>query len=154
MATLETTRQERTTPTALKRSGYVIAIVINLIMMFVANNILSWGWFPFLTDDFTSLLPLINISLAATILANVCYLAFDPAWFKSLTQIGLNLISLIVSIRFYQVFPFDFSTSQFNWETVTRVVIILAIVGTGIAIVVESVKLIRSVVGGPTTESR
>jgi hypothetical protein len=41
----------------------------------------------------------------------------------------------------FQVFPFDFSGYQFDWEIVTRVVLILAIIGTAIAVVVETVKL-------------
>jgi hypothetical protein len=68
-------------------------------------------------------------------------MSFDPPWFKSLTRIGLNLISLIVTIRMLQVFPFDFSGYRFDWEIVTRVVLILAIIGTAIAVVVETVKL-------------
>jgi len=43
----------------------------------------------------------------------------------------------------YQVFPFDFSAYEFNWEMLTRVVMVIGIVGTGIAIVVEFLKLAR-----------
>ena len=32
-----------------KRFGYVVAIGVNLVMLFVVQNILEWGWLPFLT---------------------------------------------------------------------------------------------------------
>ncbi len=151
----ETAQLEKPRPTAgARRFGYMVAIVINVIMLVVVNNILEWGWFSFLTEDFESMIPLINISLVATILANGVYLAYDPAWFKSSSQMVLNLISLIVTIRMYQVFPFDFSASQFDWEPIVRVVIILGIVGTGLAVVVELVKATRALVQNRTPETR
>jgi hypothetical protein len=141
MSTTQTLTTKPTLSPGTKRFGYLVAVAVNIVMIVVANNILEWGWLPFLTEDFASLLWLINISLGATILANIVYMSFDPPWFKSLTRIGLNLISLIVTIRMLQVFPFDFSGYQFDWEIVTRVVLILAIIGTAIAVVVETVKL-------------
>lgn len=128
---------------AATRFGYMVAIIVNAAMLVVANNILDWGWLPFLTDDFGRLLWIIDFSLLASIVVNAIYLGYDPAWFKSACQIGLGGISLAVAIRMFQVFPFDFSGYQFNWEPLTRFVIFLAIVGTGIAIVSEVAKLAR-----------
>lgn len=122
--------------------GYLVAIAINLILLYVANNLLDWGLVPFLTEEFGQVLWLINISLLATILVNLVYLVYDPAWFKSVCQIGLGVISLAVSIGMYRVFPFDFSAYQFNWTTTARIVMIAAIVGVVLSIVVEVVKLV------------
>jgi hypothetical protein len=126
-----------------RRVGYVVAIAVNLVLIFVVNNLLDWGWPSFLTDDFEQLLPLINLSLMASIVANLIYLWFDPAWFKSMTQIVLGMISLVVTVRTLQVFPFDFSGYDVNWEAVTRVVLVFLIVVIGIAVLVEIGKLIR-----------
>lgn len=122
--------------------GYLVAIAVNLILLYVANNLLDWGLAPFLTDEFGQVLWLINISLLATILVNLVYLVYDPAWFKSVCQIGLGAISLAVSITMYRVFPFDFSAYQFNWTMTARIVMIAAIVGVALGIVVEIVKLV------------
>ncbi len=123
--------------------GYVVAIVVNIAMLVIANNILEWGWLPFLTTDFAQVLPLIDLSLLATIAVNATYLIHDPPWFKSVCQIGLGGITLAVAVRMYQVFPFDFSSSQFNWEPLARFVIALTFIATLIAIVTEMVKLAR-----------
>jgi hypothetical protein len=83
---------------------------------------------------------------------------FDPTWFKSLTQIGLSVISLMVTVRLFRVFPFDFSPYEFGWETITRVVLILVMIGITIGIITESVKFVNGVVrgagAGPTVGSR
>jgi hypothetical protein len=130
------------TETPGRGAGYLVAIVVNLILLYVANNLLEWSLVPFLTDEFGQVLWFINVSLLATILVNFVYLVYDPAWFKSLCQIGLGAISLVVSIRMYQVFPFDFSAYQFNWTLTARIVMIAAIVGVALGIVVEIVKLV------------
>jgi hypothetical protein len=39
------------------------------------------------------------------------------------------------------VFPFDFSGSTFNWEVVFRILLVMAMVGAGLGVLVEAVKL-------------
>lgn len=141
------TRQTPMAPTTrdlARRSGYVVAIAVNVVMLYVVNNLLAWDILPFLTSDFGRVLWLIDISLLATIVVNFIYVAYDQSWFRSLTQVGLNLISLVVAVRMYQVFPFDFSGSSFDWTQIARVVIIFTILGTAVGAVVEAVKLVRA----------
>ena len=125
-----------------KRFGYVIAIGINLVMFFVVQNILEWGWLPFLTEEFAEVVPWISFSLIVSIAANLVYQVDDSPTVKSLGQIVVNLISIQVTFVMLTVFPFDFSASQFDWEPVTRLVLILAIVGAGVGAIVEGVKLL------------
>jgi len=47
------------------------------------------------------------------------------------------------------LFPFDFSGYQFNWEPLARFVIVLTMVAVGISIVVETAKLVRSATSHP-----
>jgi hypothetical protein len=144
MTVTSRTPMATTTGDLARRSGYVIAIAVNVVMLYVVNNLLAWNILPFLTDDFGRVLWLIDISLLATIMVNFIYLAYDRSWFRSLGQIGLNLISLVVAVRMYQVFPFDFSGSTFDWTQIARVVIIFTILGTTIGALVEAVKLARA----------
>jgi hypothetical protein len=132
-----------------RRAGYAIAVVVNLALLFVANNLLAWDVLPFLTGEFATVLWLIDISLLATVAVNLAHMWYDPAWFKSSCQIGLGSISMLVALRMFQVFPFDFSAYEFDWERVTRFVIVLSMIGIGIGIVVETVKLARSMLPSP-----
>ncbi|MGD2061376.1 MAG: hypothetical protein PVF87_10955 [Acidimicrobiia bacterium] len=124
-----------------RRLGYSIAIGINVVMLIIVQNILDWGWFSFLTDDFAKVVPWISFSLGASIVANLIYLFDDGRVVKSAGQIGINLISLVATYQVFTVFPFDFSTYGFNWGLVVRIVLILAMVGTGIGALVEVFKL-------------
>jgi hypothetical protein len=143
------TQHQRQTATVTARPvstrfGYVVAIVVNAVMLVIVNNILEWGWAPFLTDDFAQIVWLLGLSFLGAIVVNAIYLGYDPSWFKSASQIVLNFISMAVAIRTFQVFPFDFSGYQFNWEPLARFVIVLTMVAVGISIVVETAKLVRS----------
>lgn len=127
-----------------RRFGYLVAVVVNVVLMVVANNILDWGWVPFLTGDFGRLLWLIDASLAAAIVFNVLYMAYDPVWFRSATQVVSNLISIMVTVRMLQIFPFDFSAYEFDWEPLTRFALVVVVVGTVIAIIVDLTRLVRA----------
>ncbi len=129
-----------------RRIGYGVAIAVNAAMLVIVNNILDWGWFGWLTEDLNDVIPLINLSLAASIVANAAYIANDSPVFKGVLELVVNTISLIVTIRLLQVFPFDFSEYSSVWETATRSILIVAIVGISVALLVELVKLIQIVV--------
>lgn len=124
-----------------RRAGYSIAIGINVVMLFIVQNILEWGWLPFLTDEFAEVVPWISFSLGASIIANVVYLFNDDLVVKSTGQIALNLIAIVVTYQVFSVFPFDFSAYSFDWSLVTRVVLVLAMVGAAIGAVTEVRKL-------------
>ena len=130
----------------LKRAGrhlgYGIAVVINVVMLIVVQNILHWGWLPFLTDDFAEVVPWISLSLVASIVANLIYQFDDSGWVKATGQISTSLISIFVTYQLFRVFPFDFSGYDFNWGVVVRVALVLAIVGAGIGMLAEAYKLV------------
>jgi hypothetical protein len=126
-----------------RRNGYVVVAVIDSAMLWCAHHVLGWGWPPFLTPAFEDLLPLIDLSLGAAIALNVLWVGRDPAWFRHLGQVGLNVLSAAVSVRAWLLFPFDFSGYAFPWDTVARVTIVLSVVGLVLASVSEIVKLVQ-----------
>ena len=134
-----------------RRAGYLVAVAVNVVMLFIVNNLLAWGWFSWLTEDFELILPILNVSIVASIAANLIYLAYDADWFKTSMDTGLLVISLGVAIRTWQVFPFDFTGWDFDWSVVFRVVLALAIFGMGIALVVNAVRLLLMAIGASQT---
>lgn len=132
-------------PSGLKRTGarlgYAIAVVINLVMLVIVQYILEWGWLPFLTEEFAEVVPWISLSLVLTIVANLVYQFDDTRTVKSTGQILVNLVSIFVSYQLFTVFPFEFSGSGFDWALLTRILLILAMVGAGIGALTEAVKL-------------
>ena len=134
-----------------RRFGYGVAIAVNVALLVVVQYILEWGWLAFLTDEFADLVPWISFGLAATIVANVVYQLNDTAVVRSTGQILVNLISIFVTSRILAVFPFDFSLSIFDWEVIVRVLLVLAMVGAGIGVLTEGIRLAA---GEPRQERR
>lgn len=125
-----------------RRVDYVVAAAVNLGILWVAQHLLEWGWPAFLTDSFDELLPIVTLSLAASVVVNLLWAWRDPAWFRHVGQIGLNLIGLAVAVRTWQVYPFDFTDYAGVWEPFTKVLIVLSIVGMAVATAVELVRLV------------
>ncbi|HEY7564585.1 MAG TPA: hypothetical protein VIA81_06635 [Acidimicrobiia bacterium] len=129
---------------AALRTGYAFAVVINLAMLIIVQNILEWGWLPFLTEEFTSVVPWISLSLVVSIVANFVYQFNDTVVVKSTGQILVNLVSLFVTYQVFTVFPFDFSGSGFDWTLTARIVLILAMIGVAVGMLTEAIRLTQS----------
>lgn len=144
------TRTQRPAPST-RRIGYGVAVVVNVVMLFVVQNFLAWGWPAFLTADFDRVVGIISISLIASIIFNLAYLWYDPDWFRHAGQAVTGAVSLAVMVRIYQVFPFDFSRWAFDPTGAAKVALVAAMVGVGIAIAIEFVKMMKSGIEGPAS---
>lgn len=137
-----------------RRIGYAVALLVNVAILLIVLNILEWDVFPWLTDDFSQVVPWIGFSLAATITLYFVYLFEDTQPLKSAGQIVVNLISIVVISQIFRVFPFDFSRYSFNWEVVARLLLALAMVGAAIGVITETVKLASREVSRGNREER
>lgn len=133
---------------AVRRAGYLAAVVVNAVLLFVLNGQPGWQAVPFLTSATSQILGLVNLSLAAGLAVNLVYLAYDPPWVKSLGDLLTAAVVLAVAIRSWQVFPFAFNGSWAWCATAVRVLLIVGIAGCGVSIVVQAVSLGRSAVRG------
>jgi hypothetical protein len=124
---------------AASRAGYVAAIVANLVLLYVFNNLLNWG-VPFLTDSFAAVVVFFNWSFVATIVANAAFLFYDGRWFGHLARMAINVFGFVAVLALFTIFPFDFPVGA--WDIVGRIVLVLAMVGIAIGTIVELVKLI------------
>lgn len=88
-----------------KTSEFVVAIIANIIFLYIVNNLLSWN-LSFIAPSFQDVLWIFNISIAATIIGNILFLIYHPGWFRSIIQIILNILGFTVVYYLYTVFPF------------------------------------------------
>ena len=121
------------------KSGFIAAIVVNIVLLFVFNSLLNWG-VPFLTSDYSGVLWAINLSIGASIIANFLFLFYDAGWFRHLAQLVLNVIALFVVFLIYSIFPFTFSAEP--WAFWVKISLIIVMACIGIATIVELFKLI------------
>lgn len=120
----------------------MVAIIINGIMAFVANNLLAWDFPSFLTEDFERVLPAVNLSLAVTVAVNVLRIIYDARWFARVTEVVSLSFNIAATLRLLDVFPFEFDAGQDGWETMARLLLIFVVVGSVVAIVTQFGKLI------------
>ncbi|MFH0971851.1 MAG: hypothetical protein V1835_04770 [Candidatus Micrarchaeota archaeon] len=117
---------------------YVVAIIANLIMIHIANNLLSWD-VPYLTSSFIFVLWAFNLSFWAQIIANLFYFLYDAKWFRNIGKLITDLLGLIAVYVLYVIFPFDFGATGI--EGPMRLALFFAIVIIALAIVFRIFKL-------------
>ena len=61
-----------------KTSEFVFAIIANIILLYIVNSMLSWN-LSFISLSFQEVLWIFNISIAATIIANIIFLSNLPS---------------------------------------------------------------------------
>jgi len=129
---------------AVRKFGYLIAITLNAVFFYLINVEPGWQVLPFLTSETPRVLGLVNFSVIAAIVINTVYLLYDAPWCKALGDFLLAVISLAVLERIWRVFPFTFT----GWPVLLiRAVLVVAIVGTVVAMIVNIVSLVRHSAG-------
>lgn len=135
--TLAPTETRDRRPTAVRRVGYVVAAIVNGVLLWLVWQLLAWGWPAFLTEDFTQLRGVVTASLVAGIVTNVAFLFRDRGRFRGLADLVTNVLGLVVCLRTWTVFPFDFAGAATDWTWLVRTVLVLGIVGTSIGILIS-----------------
>lgn len=130
-----------------RRLGYAIALVINALLLYAVNVWPGWQVVPFLTDETRDVLDLVNLSLIVGMITNGVYVFVDGPVVRALGDLITLGIGLAVLLALWQVFPFDFDDSGFDWTLLVRIVLGVALFGTAIGIVVQVVVLVRSLLG-------
>jgi hypothetical protein len=123
--------------------GYLVAILVNLLIYGFINVWPGWESFSFVTNEATDVVPLINLSIAVTIVVNVVYLIYDGYRVKALGELITSAIMMFVTYVVLDVFPFDFSAYTFPWTLLTRIFLVVAIAASGISILVNLDRLLR-----------
>jgi hypothetical protein len=125
-------------PSSARQFGYVVSIIVNIALLYIANNFLNWN-IPFLTKDFTQCLWAVNLSLGVTIFINFIFIFFDRKWFTNLMQAFGNVFAFISGFIFWRVFPLNLSISM------ARIVNFALIIALGAIVLSTMIELIGAV---------
>lgn len=125
-----------------KKSEYIGAIVVNIILLYIFNNLLNWQVY-FITNALNEILWIINIAIIVTIIGNIMFLIFNPEWFRHIIKIIMNIFAFTAVYSIYSVFPFNFSSFLIDWSVTIALIFIM--VGIVIATIVELFFLIISI---------
>lgn len=131
---------------ASRRFGYLVAAVLNALLLYLVNRRPGWEAVPFLTSDTTQVIGLVNASITAGLVANLVYVLWDPVWLRALGDLVTTSIGVLSMVRIWQVWPIDLSGS---WEVLARVLVGIGIVGGMIGILASVVRFVQALSSPP-----
>jgi|WetSurMetagenome_2_1015567.scaffolds.fasta_scaffold634127_1 hypothetical protein len=126
--------------------GYVAAIIVMFIIIYLLRHAREWG-LTFLNEDFTKCLFYIELSIYATIVANVLFILYDNRWFKHLVHGITNIFGALSLIMIYVIFPFNIADE--TWIRWIKIGLLIVFGLTVIGVIVELVKGIRHLAKDP-----
>lgn len=144
MTSTMTTRRPtpRRTSASTRRFGYAVAALVNAGLLYLINVWPQWDVLPFLSEDFTTVLWLVNASVIAGIAVNLVYLVDDPIWVRKLGDILTMAVGIAAMVAVWRVFPFDFGSASIDWALVFRIGLGVAILGSAAGILANLVSLL------------
>jgi hypothetical protein len=119
----------RYAPDRLWASGYVGAIVVDLILLYCAQHASEWQ-ISWITPAWADVEWAVGLSLQVSIVANAALVVFDARWFRHLVRVVSTGFALLATVSLYAVFPFDFESAM--WNEVAR----LGLMAIGLALAI------------------
>lgn len=127
-----------------KKTGEFVGNVIgNVIALIIVNSVPAWRHLTagVVLESWSQILWAANLSLAVQIVGNALLAAWHPRRVVFLVQALCSAAALVSVVVFYHVFPLDFAAVGVGWvNTLFRVFLVIGIVGTSIAVVVQGVR--------------
>lgn len=138
-----------------RRGGYVVAVLVNALMLYAVNRWPGWESLGFLTGRTPEVLGLVNASILVNLVANLAYLGHDGPRFRALGDLAGTAVGLAAVVRIWRVFPFDFGASGLDWALTVHILLGVAIFGSAIGLLVALGRLLRGTpVSGPGRRRR
>ena len=128
-----------------KKSEYIAAIIVNIILLYIFNNLPNWHVY-FITNVLNEILWVINIAITAAILGNIILLVFNPEWFRRIIKIILNIFAITAVYSIYSIFPFNFNSFLIEWSVVIALIFIM--IGIAVATIIGLFFLISTILAG------
>ncbi|MFC2045473.1 DUF4870 domain-containing protein [Chloroflexota bacterium] len=130
-----------------------LIVFLNFFSQYVAYyehetvaGVARWQIYPLLTGDFSQVLPIITIALAAAITGHVILLIHDNYYLRQIILGVVDIFALTAVLVFFFIFPLDFNVVPNTdvraiLDIAVRVVLICVAIGVGIGILVRFIKL-------------
>lgn len=123
------------------RGEFIAAVIVNIICWYIANNLLNWN-LSFISPTFSDVLGILNLFLITAIIINFIFIFYNASWFRNLLSIITAILGVIVAYTFLTVFPFILNDTL---ALALKILLVLAIIGSFIAIIVHIMKVIYAV---------
>jgi len=130
-------------PRKRHRGEAIWSIIWNIFFLWLVNKVPDWD-LKFITENYDTVLWVLNINIIAQIAGYALIVFFDFRWLWHLIRAILDAVSLVVLLVLFFLYPFDFAnTGGWSWlDIVLPVIFIIGMVASGLGMVVHIFKLI------------
>lgn len=140
-----TTADRRPTRTVVgpvgRRAGRALGAAAAAALLVLVNDTPGWRAVPFLTEDVTTVLGILNASLVVGVAVNAALVVHDPPWLEALGEVCTTSVGLAALTALWQVFPFAFAEPFAVPSLLTRWVLAFGIAASVIGVIVAMVRL-------------
>ncbi len=145
-------RSHRTGPAggggwSLAAFGHLVAIAVNLVLLYVVRNLGRWDVVPFLTADYDQVVDPITVSIVATIIGRAVRIVVPGRRVGLVVDAATTIVGFYALFRIFMVFPFDFSPYDVRWDLLARFVLIVALFGSVVSVLLTPFRVVQN--GGP-----
>lgn len=127
-----------------RRGEFIWSILWALFFLWIVNKVPDWD-LNFITSSYHSVLPVLNINLFIQIGGNVLMLFFMIPRLRHFIKAVIEASSFVALIVIYTFYPFDFRATGYGWlDTILPLILIIALIVTGISVIVHLIKTIFS----------
>ena len=128
-----------------RMTDYIFSAIFDIAFLVVVNKVPDWN-IRFITDSFPDVLWAVNTSLGVSLAGNLILIFFHPRFLHYLLNAVFAVFGILAASVILSVFPFDFSQVVGEWLNIlARIALIIGIVGSAIAVVVNIVKAVGAV---------
>jgi hypothetical protein len=117
-----------------EKRGYVVAIIVNLILLYIFNNLINWH-VNFVTNALNNVLWIINLSIIVAVIGNALLLLYNPELFRHVMTTIINIFAFVAVFLLYMVFPFNLNNFYIYWGL--YILLIILMIGLAISIIIE-----------------
>ncbi len=156
MSTEADAETRRFAASVMRRVGFGLAVLVNIILLWLTLVWPGWEAVPILTPEAAEVLPVFVASLIAGIVVNVLNAIVDSRALRAIGDIVTAVLAFAVALQLWEVYPFDFGVLEFgrglDWELLVRGFLGFVMVVTTISVIAQVVVLGRLAFGGKTSE--
>ena len=141
-----TSTSTRSTRGMARRIGYLVAALVDVVLLVLITVSPGWQIVPFLTEQAGGVVRVVDIGLVVGIVVNLVCLVVPRRLVVLLGDVVTTAVGLVVLWRMWVVFPFDFADPAVDWATIVRIALPMVGVAVFIALVVQAAALVRALV--------
>ena len=93
-----------------KRGNYIAELVFDIIFLVIANGAPVWWNLSFLTDQYPTLLRIINITIGIQASGRLMLIMYRPLPLHYITEVVFSGIGFYLAYSLFTIFPFDFTS--------------------------------------------